>query len=103
MSILTDGEFISYSEATELMNRYRKNYPEALHGFIFSKSLIEKTIGDPTATHLKILLGENEDGTLTPILYASDSDGKRLQPSKSVRDDDDEVLDKAGQIPPGDE
>lgn len=94
----TMGEFIATSEALEMMERFKTNYPDLKEGVEYSSDFVSEFL---SGDKVQILFGQYEDGTLTALLKSVD--GQVLSARSGDDDDDDdggEYGNRGSAIPP---
>ncbi|MFN0189586.1 MAG: hypothetical protein ACKVQV_12870 [Bacteroidia bacterium] len=71
---------ITLEEGIELTNRFKNNNPVGTkRAFLISKEVLTELMAQDRADGIRVYLGEKEDGDLTIVVIATDSEGSDVQ------------------------
>lgn len=75
----TEGGFISMEEATTMTGAYKRNNPEAIHGYFFGREKLLELLNQEGAMGIRIHYGHDADGNNQLVLLAADRNMNNME------------------------
>jgi hypothetical protein len=73
-----DGSIISLSEASEMTSAFRKSFPNATLGVLYSANVFKDILDQDNCVGIRIYNAQEADGSITNVLVGVDENGNDI-------------------------